>query len=82
MAIAAGPDGNVWFIEVLADKLGSINPTTHVITEYPLSAAVVGEATEGELTAGPDGNLWLAPVLLSRGRSDDRDVQSHDRHLD
>ena len=30
-----GPDGNIWFTEFAADKIGEINPTTHAITDIP-----------------------------------------------
>ena len=35
----AGPDGNLWFTEDAANKIGEINPTTHAITEFPLPTA-------------------------------------------
>ena len=37
--ITAGPDGNLWFTEVSGNKIGSINPTTHAIAEFPVPTA-------------------------------------------
>ncbi len=54
--VAAGPDGNLWFTELSVDKVGMINPTSHVTTDILLPTA----AAEPEgITAGPDGNLWF-----------------------
>jgi streptogramin lyase len=57
-AIAAGPDGNVWFTEcgVVAGakcKLGKIVPSTGAMTEYADVTYAQG------LVAGPDGNVWF-----------------------
>jgi hypothetical protein len=52
--ISAGPDGNLWFIEADADKIGEINPATHAIAEFPVPTS--GPAG---ITAGSDGNLWF-----------------------
>ena len=54
--ITAGPDGNLWFTENGANKLGMINPTTDAITEFPIPTANAGPVG---ITAGPDGNLWF-----------------------
>ncbi len=53
--IAAGADGNLWFTEYNADKIGKIT-TSGTVTEYviPTSFAM----PEG-IAAGPDGNLWF-----------------------
>jgi streptogramin lyase len=53
--IAAGLDGNLWFTETGADRIGEINPTTHVVHQFDLTA---GSNPIG-ITAGPDGNLWF-----------------------
>jgi streptogramin lyase len=54
--IAAGPDGNLWFTESGAGKIGRIT-TTGTITEFVIPTA---NAAPFGLTAGPDGNLWFA----------------------
>src|SRR5438128_12320192 len=38
-SIASGPDGNLWFTERDGNKIGMINPTTHAITEFPVTTA-------------------------------------------
>jgi streptogramin lyase len=54
--IALGPDGNLWFTEGNAGKIGVINPTTHAFNEFSTPTASSGPAS---ITAGPDGNLWF-----------------------
>lgn len=52
--IAAGSDGNLWFTEFDANKIGRITPSG-AITEYslPTSSWMRG------ITNGPDGALWF-----------------------
>jgi uncharacterized repeat protein (TIGR01451 family) len=53
--ITAGPDGNLWFVEVGGNKVGKIT-TSGVVTEYKIpttSSSPLG------ITTGPDGNLWF-----------------------
>jgi streptogramin lyase len=59
-SIVAGPDGNMWFAEVGADKIGRLNPgstppSSAVITLFtpPITGAL------GNVVVGPDGNLWI-----------------------
>jgi streptogramin lyase len=53
-AITAGPDGNLWFTDLLGTRIGRITPDG-VITEFSLPTA--GETSA--ITAGPDGNVWF-----------------------
>jgi streptogramin lyase len=53
--LAEGGDGNIWFTESSAGKVGKITPTG-TITEYALSAG----SKPYEITQGPDGSLWAA----------------------
>ena len=53
--IAAGPDGNLWFTEPSANKIGKITPSG-TITQYSVPTLLSGP--EG-IAAGPDGNLWF-----------------------
>jgi hypothetical protein len=55
--ITAGPDGNLWFTEPGADKIGMYSLATHAITEFSVPTAGAGP---GWITTGPDGNLWFA----------------------
>ena len=54
-AIAAGPDGNLWFTENTGNKIGRIT-TVGVVTEFSLPTATPGLES---IAAGPDGNLWF-----------------------
>ncbi len=54
--ITTGPDGNIYFTEFGANKLGRINPTTHAITEFSIPA----DSQPWGIVTGPDGNLWFA----------------------
>ena len=58
--IATGPDGNLWFIENGANKIGQIT-TAGAITEFPIptSACPNSQCRAEAITAGPDGNLWF-----------------------
>jgi len=53
--ITAGPDGNLWFTEIDASKIGRITPSG-TITEFPTPTA---HSAPAGITAGPDGNLWF-----------------------
>ncbi len=54
-AITAGPDGNLWFLEVARNRIGSITPAGEIndFLATTLSSAPMS------ITAGPDGNLWF-----------------------
>jgi streptogramin lyase len=54
-SIAPGTDGNLWFTEYKADKIGRITPNG-MISEFPIPT-VTGRP-EG-ITPGPDGNMWF-----------------------
>ena len=62
-SIVAGPDGNMWFAEVGADKIGRLDPGS-----TPPSSAVITlftppvSGTLGNLVVGPDGNLWTGSL--------------------
>jgi streptogramin lyase len=55
-AIAAGPDGNMWFTEPDADQVAKITPDG-VVTEF-FEGIATASAPLG-ITAGPDANLWF-----------------------
>lgn len=60
IGIAAGPDGAIWFTELLGSKIGRIPVTATAanpqITEYPTPSQSAGPE---EIAAGPDGALWF-----------------------
>jgi hypothetical protein len=53
--ITTGPDGNLWFMEAIGNKIGRITPSV-TITEYPLPAS--NSAPIG-IMSGPDQALWF-----------------------
>jgi streptogramin lyase len=53
-AIAAGPDGNLWFVNRTADSIGRITPAG-VITRF----TDPGIRTPQGIALGADGNLWF-----------------------
>jgi virginiamycin B lyase len=57
--IVAGPDGNLWFTEFNANKVGRIS-TDGVITEFPIPTLNSGPRG---ITAGPDGNVWFTEYI-------------------
>ena len=54
-SLALGPDGNLWFAESFANKIGRITPSG-VITEFPIPTA---NSFPAGIAAGVDGNLWF-----------------------
>jgi len=55
LGIAAGPDGSVWFTELVGNRIGRI--TYHgAITEFALPH---GGSTPVNIVAGSDGNMWF-----------------------
>ncbi|HET7452191.1 MAG TPA: hypothetical protein VFL12_05585 [Thermoanaerobaculia bacterium] len=61
-SIAAGPDGNFWFTESDAGKIGRITPAGAIV-EYPLPSA---GSEPWRIAAGPDGALWFVEMLGNR----------------
>ena len=56
VGITTGSDGNVWFAEVFANKIGKIDENTHAITEFDVPTA---NSQPFWITPGPDGALWF-----------------------
>jgi streptogramin lyase len=52
--IAAGPDGNIWYVAWYHTAIGRLTPTGEV-TEFPLPRSCFPHG----LAAGPDGALWV-----------------------
>ena len=71
--IITGPDGALWFAEGGdgntpngANKIGRIDPNTHIITEYSTPTPNSGPAY---IAIGPDGALWFTeqfPAQIGR----------------
>jgi streptogramin lyase len=56
-AITGGPDGNLWFTDPAAIKVGRITPAGQVTEFTPTEG---GNAVGSSITAGADGNVWFA----------------------
>jgi streptogramin lyase len=53
-AVTSGPDGNIWFTEFVARRVGKFDVVTKMAVEYgPLTAPATA------IAAGPDGNVWF-----------------------
>jgi len=69
-SITAGPDGNLWFTEGRANRIGKITPAG-AVTEYSRGITLNpflegGNAGISSITAGPDGNLWFTETYNNR----------------
>lgn len=56
-SITLGPDGNMWFTELWADKVAYITQQGKII-EFP----VTRYSRPQGITTGPDGNLWFHEI--------------------
>jgi virginiamycin B lyase len=54
-SITTGPDGNLWFTEPQANKIGRVTPAGD-FTEYVVPTA---DSYPRAIALGPDGNLWF-----------------------
>jgi streptogramin lyase len=61
--IVAGPNGNLWFAEFNASKIGELNPATGAITEFATPTANSGPLGVG---LGPDGSIWFTEFFADR----------------
>jgi virginiamycin B lyase len=61
-AIAAGPDGNLWFTEYNANQVARITPGG-VVTEFPVPTP--GSGPYG-IARGGDGNLWFTEFTADK----------------
>lgn len=55
LGIVAGPDGNMWFTEYKASRIGVIKPDGTIV-EHPTKSPGIRPAF---IAQGPDGNLWF-----------------------
>jgi virginiamycin B lyase len=66
--IAAGSDGNLWFAETGASKIGRITPDG-LISEFAVHSSGGGQILDLRcLAPGPDGNLWFTTSGSTGGR--------------
>jgi virginiamycin B lyase len=59
--IAVGSDGNLWFVEQNAHKIGRITPEGS-ISEFPVSTAGIIWG----IASGSDGNVWFTEYSASK----------------
>src|SRR5437588_5666462 len=62
LAITSGPDGNLWFTEFKANKIGRMT-TRGSVKSFPVPTP---NSRPNEITAGPDGNLWFTELSASQ----------------
>lgn len=63
--IAAGPDGNVWFTEVVGSRIGRVTPVMGQVVDFSNGAGVSTGGEKWDIAAGPDGNLWYTDQKLN-----------------
>ncbi|WP_197704790.1 virginiamycin B lyase family protein [Mycobacteroides stephanolepidis] len=61
--ITTGPDGNLWFTQLLGNRIGRITPDGN-ITEF--RSGLSRFSGPDRITTGPDGNLWFTQLLGNR----------------
>jgi virginiamycin B lyase len=61
-ALTVGPDGALWFVEGMANKVGRLT-TTGAFTEYPIPASM---GRPQSITAGSDGAFWFTERASNR----------------
>jgi virginiamycin B lyase len=55
--VVKGPDGAMWFAENAADKIGRIDPVTHVVDEFTIPGT--GPHSPYGIALAPNGSLWF-----------------------
>src|SRR5664279_5833902 len=61
--IVPGPDGNAWFAESEADKIGCFKPATQALVEFDIPTK--GCRAIG-IIAGGDGHLWFSESAANK----------------
>jgi streptogramin lyase len=57
--VALGGDGNLWFTESAASKIGVFNPTTGTTLDFPTPTPA---SQPYAITSAPDGDLWFTEL--------------------
>ena len=65
LGIAAGSDGNMWFVEVAGSRFGRVTPAG-VVTDFSTGSGISTGARPWGIAAGPDGNLWFTEEMGNR----------------
>ncbi len=74
--VVLGPDGLVWYRDFATEIIGSLDPKTGKVTDYPLPGAKDGYAHgEPDMEMDKYGNLWTA---LQSGTILKFDIRTHE----
>src|SRR5260370_42590767 len=66
--ITTGPDHNLWITEPAANMVGTMDLTTHAVTEFSVTT---GGSSPDQIALGPDGGLWFTENAANQiGRID------------
>ncbi len=72
LGITAGPDGNVWFTEPFAGRVGRITPSGTItefsegISPYTNEYGITQTPGPQGIASGPDGNVWFTEQRADR----------------
>ena len=58
-AMAAGPDGNLWYVDTGDGRIGRLTPSTGAVMTWQAASG----SDPLDITAGPDGNLWFTEFI-------------------
>jgi streptogramin lyase len=61
--MVAGPDGNLWYAEAGANKIGEVNPATGATADF--ASPTAGSFPLG-VALGPDGNIWFTEFAAGK----------------
>ncbi len=67
--ITVGPDGNLWFTESIANRIGRLAPTNDLnqrLTAFKEYDPPTPKSAPLFITTGPDGNLWFTEFGANR----------------
>src|SRR5947209_6481643 len=56
IGITAGPDGNIWFTELIANKIWRLELPSRNLTSFPIPTE---NSSPNDIIVGADGNLWF-----------------------
>ena len=63
--IVTGPDGNIWFTDLIGNSVWRLDLATRVLTSFPVPTP---DAFPSDITDGSDGNLWFVEGVGKIGR--------------
>ncbi|HZK73597.1 MAG TPA: hypothetical protein VFD88_06315, partial [Clostridia bacterium] len=60
--IITGPDGNIWYTELVNDRVVQANPADGTVLRTVLVGTGLGSCEPTGITIGPDRNIWVACI--------------------